>query len=73
MPDRGTDRHARRPLCFRPAPADHDWLYARARETGRPVNAILTEALTAYRDAQTGQDSDMAPASNGNGSGPHDA
>jgi hypothetical protein len=44
------NQHKRPPLCFRPPAADHDWLLERERVTGKSRNAILTEALAAYRE-----------------------
>ena len=38
---------------FRPAEADRSWLLEYAEQTGQPVNAILREALAAYRDSHT--------------------
>ena len=43
------DRHAERPVCFRPAPDDRAWLLAHAKATGQAVNAILAEALSRLR------------------------
>jgi hypothetical protein len=48
-----------RPISFRPPEADRLWLAGYAEQTGRPVNAILAEALREYRDART------LPARNG--------
>jgi hypothetical protein len=42
-----------RPISFRPPEADRLWLAAYAEQTGRPVNAILAEALAEYREART--------------------
>ena len=47
------DRHKRPPLYFRPRPEDRAWLEAFTAETGRAPNAILADALTAYREAMT--------------------
>lgn len=38
-----------RPISFRPPEADRLWLVGFADQTGRPVNAILAEALAEYR------------------------
>ena len=46
---RMADRHKLPPVAFRPPAADRAWLLAYAAETGRPVNAVLAEALAAYR------------------------
>lgn len=51
------DRHAQTPISIRPPKDDRAWLEAYARETGRPVRAILVEALARYRAWVTaGQD-----------------
>ena len=42
-----------RPISFRPPEADRLWLAQNAKETGRPVNAILVEALAEYRARRT--------------------
>lgn len=47
--DRMADRHRHAPIGFRPPVGDRAWLLAHAAETERPVNAILAEALAAYR------------------------
>lgn len=51
-----TDRHKRPPVCFRPAEDDHQWLTEQSAATGRPVSAILAEALAAYRAAAEGSE-----------------
>lgn len=43
------DRHKRLPISFRPPEADRAWLESYAERTGRPVRAILAEALARYR------------------------
>ena len=43
------DRHKHPPIPFRPPEGDRAWLLAYAKETGRPVNAILAAILSAYR------------------------
>jgi hypothetical protein len=43
------DRHKHHPIRFRPPETDRAWLQDLAERTGRPVNAILTEALSLYR------------------------
>ena len=51
-----TDRHKHPPLYFRPASEDdRAWLLAYVKTTGRKRNAILAEALAAYRAAQEGR------------------
>lgn len=42
-------QHKTSPVSFRPPERDRAWLYAHAETTGRPVNAILAEALREYR------------------------
>jgi hypothetical protein len=44
-----TGKHKYTPLRFRPPEAERVWLLAYAEKTGRPVNAILAEALAEYR------------------------
>jgi hypothetical protein len=43
------DRHKHTPIRFRPPEADRLWLLEYADATGRPVNAVLAEALAEYR------------------------
>jgi hypothetical protein len=45
-------RHKANPFTFRPPEDDRAWLYEHAASTGRPVGAVLAEALAAYRAAQ---------------------
>jgi hypothetical protein len=42
-------QHKHQPIPFRPPEGDRLWLAAYAEQVGRPVNAILTEALVGYR------------------------
>ena len=54
------DRHKHTPVRFRPPEADRLWLLEYADKTGRPVNAVLAEALAEYRkrrEADTGGES----------------
>ena len=44
-----TDRHKHPPIAFRPPEGDRAWLLEHAATTGRPVNALLAEALSAFR------------------------
>lgn len=44
-----TDRHKHPPIAFRPPEGDRAWLLEYAATTGKPVNAVLTEALSAFR------------------------
>jgi hypothetical protein len=44
------DRHTAGPIPFRPPAAEREWLTAYAVQTGRPVNALLTEALRLLRE-----------------------
>lgn len=44
-----TDRHKVNPVTFRPPEGDRAWLYAYAKESGRPAGSILSEALAEYR------------------------
>jgi hypothetical protein len=43
------DRHKHGPISFRPTEGDRAWLHDYAAETGRPVRAVLKEALAEYR------------------------
>lgn len=52
-----TDRHKRHPIPFRPTEGDRSRLAAYAEQTGRAVNAILSDALREYlerRESDTG-------------------
>ena len=48
--------HKHKPIPFRPGvkpgdpDGDRDWLLAYAAETGRPVSAIISEAVAGYRE-----------------------
>jgi hypothetical protein len=42
-------QHKHRPIAFRPPEGDRAWLLEYALRTGRPVNAILAEALADKR------------------------
>ena len=48
----GRDRHAQTPISIRPPKDDRAWLEAYARQAGRPVRAILVEALARERARQ---------------------
>ncbi len=50
------DRHKHTPIRFRPPEPDRLWLAEYAEQTGRPVNAILAEALAEYRARREGRD-----------------
>ena len=56
-----TDRHTHKPFRFRPPEAERLWLAGYQERTGKPMNAILTEAVRALR-AQAEQRIDI-PAS----------
>ena len=43
------DRHKRAPLSLRLPQHDEAWLLAYAAEAGRPVNAIVAEAVALHR------------------------
>ena len=43
------DRHQHPPISFRPPEGDRLWLLAYAKQTSRPVNAVLAAALSMYR------------------------
>jgi hypothetical protein len=45
------DRHAHRPnpIAYRPPADDREWLTAYAEQTGRAVNALLTEGVRLLR------------------------
>jgi hypothetical protein len=58
------DRHKHTPLRFRPRPDDRARLAAFQAATGRPVNAILADALAAWLDAHpVGDDLDSVTGS----------
>lgn len=63
--DRPGDRHRYAPISFRPPAEDREWLEHRAKETGRPLRAILTDALSAYREET---DPSWTPPASGSGS-----
>lgn len=42
-------QHKHPPIAFRPPEGDRLWLTGHAKQTGRPVNAILAQALSEYR------------------------
>ena len=44
-------QHKHQPIPFRPAVRNRAWLLEEAKETKRPVNAILNEAVTGHRKA----------------------
>jgi hypothetical protein len=46
------NQHKYRPIPFRPPEGDRLWLAEYARRTGRAVNAIIAEAVAAYRAAR---------------------
>lgn len=46
------DRHAQSPISIRPPKDDRAWLEAHARQTGRPVRAIIVDALARERARQ---------------------
>jgi hypothetical protein len=45
-------QHKHPPVSFRPPEADRAWLLEHAKKAGKPVNAVLTAALAAYRKAK---------------------
>jgi hypothetical protein len=44
-----TDRHKVPTIRYRASVADRSWLLAYQQQTGKPMNAILTEAVAALR------------------------
>jgi hypothetical protein len=46
------DRHAQAPISIRPPRDDRAWLESYAKRTGRPVRAIIVEALARERARQ---------------------
>ena len=44
-----SDRHKYKPVRFRPPESDRLWLVEHSSATGRAVNAVLADALAAYR------------------------
>jgi hypothetical protein len=49
------DRHEHKPLRYRPPAAERLWLASYKEQTGKPMNAILTEAVRALRAQVEGQ------------------
>ena len=45
-----TGNHEHGPVCFRPSAADRKRLHQLADDSGRAINDILKDALTAYLD-----------------------
>lgn len=45
------DRHKHDGISYRPPEGVRAWLRDRKERTGRPVNASITEAIDAYRQA----------------------
>jgi hypothetical protein len=43
------DRHKNTPLRFRPPETERQWLLTYQQQTGKPMNAILTEAIQLLR------------------------
>ena len=52
------NRQKYRPISFRPPEADRLWLLEYADKAGRPVNAVLAEALAEYRSRREGRDAE---------------
>jgi hypothetical protein len=50
-----TDRHKNPPLRFRPPEPERSWLAAYQERTGKPMNAILTEAVRRLMAEETKQ------------------
>ena len=48
-------QHKYNPIPFRPPERDRAWLLDHAKETDRPVNAILAVALAEYRERREGE------------------
>jgi hypothetical protein len=42
-------QHKHPPVSFRPPETDRLWLFTYAKTAGKAVNAVLAEALAAYR------------------------
>jgi hypothetical protein len=53
-----TDRHAQNPISIRPPRDDRAWLESYARQAGRPVRAIIVEAIARERARQEGRTMD---------------
>jgi hypothetical protein len=47
-----TDRHAQTPISIRPPRDDRAWLESYARQAGRPVRAVIVEAIARERARQ---------------------
>lgn len=50
------DKHKHPPLGLRLPEADRTWLLEYAAQAGRPVNAVLAEALAEYRQQHEEQE-----------------
>jgi hypothetical protein len=48
------DRHKYKPIRVRPREADRLWLLEHSAATGRAVNAIVSDAISAYRASLSG-------------------
>jgi hypothetical protein len=54
------DRHAQTPISIRPPKDDRAWLEAHAEQTGRPVRAIIVDAIARERARQEAGTMDTA-------------
>lgn len=54
------DRHAQTPISIRPPKDDRAWLEAYAKQAGRPVRAIIVEAIARERARQETGTMDIA-------------
>ena len=52
------DRHKQTPISIRPPDDLRDWLYAYAQHTGRPVRALILQALQEFRTRAENQRED---------------
>jgi hypothetical protein len=56
-----------RPLSIRPPEADRLWLIGHAERTGRPLNAVVAEAIADYRAKHEQQEHDVIAGNGGTG------
>jgi hypothetical protein len=56
------DRHAQNPISIRPPKDDRAWLESYARQVGRPVRAVIVEAIARERARQEAGTMDITDA-----------
>ena len=66
----GSDRHKYKPLRVRPREPDRLWLVEHSAATGKAVNAIVSDAIAAYRASSSGPTTITASGPTTSPSGP---